>query len=162
MFEYVARYSVLDLEPPPPPPPLKKCVHLKPLLSIGSPTNLMAAIHFNCIMKWKRMSFSTDFCKDFQKKSVWRQITDERIQNSGLLLTSPNPSFVFFHQYLSSNTFVLKSLQSWVLNDTLFHFITSGTTASPLFPRKTSLGKFRGYDFFWLGSGQLLNIPWHF
>ena len=41
---------------------------------LGTPKNLMAKFHLNCIIMLKRMSFKTHFCKDFQNKCVCSQI----------------------------------------------------------------------------------------
>ena len=56
----------------------------------------------------KRMSFKTHFCKDFLPKKICEDKIDKRIRKLGFLLYAENLNFVFFHQYSTSNTFVLK------------------------------------------------------
>ena len=86
--------------------------------SVGSPkftNNLMAKFHLNCMIMWKRMSLRHTSAKISPKKLCLKTNIDEKKHNLGLLLYVENLNCVFFHQYLTSNTLVLKILAEMCL-----------------------------------------------
>ena len=70
---------------------------------------------------WKRMSFKT-LLQGFSKQICLKSNIDERVQKIGFLYDR-NPNYVFFYQYLSSNTYLGRNLCVCVWNDILFHIM---------------------------------------